>query len=138
MITTRNVKIEDYKFINKWWNEWGESNPPRLRDLPNDGLGGVIVEKNGKPICVNYIYLTNSSVAYLANAVSNPNYKSKDRFEIIKILLEECERRVITLGYSILWMYTVDNGVMKRCKESGFHIVKEKQNLITKIYGKNR
>ena len=132
-ITTRTIVIEDYEFINKWWIEHGEKSPPKLTDLPDKGLGGVIVEKNGKPICVNYLYLTNSSMCYLANATSNPNYKGKDRFDIIQILLDECVRRAHALGCSFIWCTSTERGVLERCKKSGFHVVEPKENIIIKV-----
>jgi len=131
MITTRSITIEDYEFINKWWIEWGENHAPSLGDLPNRGLGGVIVEKDNKPIAANYIYLTNSNMAYLANAISNPNYKSKDRLEIIQVLLNECVRRAESLGCTFIWCTSSEKGVVKRCEKAGF-VTTEKQNIIIK------
>ena len=132
MITTRSIVIEDYKFINEWWIGWGENHAPSLGDLPNRGLSGVIVEKDNKPIAANYIYLTNSNMAYLANAISDPSYKSKDRLEIIQVLLNECVRRAEALGCTFVWCTSNEKGVIKRCKDAGF-VVSEKQNIITKI-----
>ena len=131
MITTRSIVIEDYKFINEWWIGWGENHAPSLGDLPNRGLSGVIVEKDNKPIAANYIYLTNSNMAYLANAISDPSYKSKDRLEIIQVLLNECVRRAEALGCTFVWCTSNEKGVIKRCKKAGF-VIGEEQNIIIK------
>ncbi|MAN60861.1 MAG: hypothetical protein CMI60_02835 [Parvibaculum sp.] len=131
MITVRTVQIKDYEFINKWWLGWGEDSAPKLIDLPNMGLGGVVVEKNNIPIAVNYIYLTNSNMAYLANAISNPNYKGKDRMQIIQVLLDECVRRAKSLGCTFIWCTSNERGVIERCKKSGFVVV-DQQSIIIK------
>ena len=132
MITTRTIEIKDYEFINKWWKGWGEYNSPEFGELPDRGLGGVVVEKDGKPVAVNYIYLTNSSIGYLANAISDPKYKSRDRLKIIQVLLDECVRRAAALGCSFIWCTSNERGVIERCKRSGFVVVEEKQNIIIK------
>ena len=132
-VKVRSIVIEDYEIINKWWKLHGEKCPPKLCDLPDRGLGGVMVEKNGNPVCANYLYLTNSSMGYLANAISNPNYKGKDRFDIIQILLDECVRRAHALGCSFIWCTSTERGVLERCKKSGFHVVEPKENIIIKV-----
>ena len=130
-ITTRTIVIDDYVVINKWWFGWGEKHPPKPTELPNRGLGGVMVEKDGRPIAANYIYLTNSSMAYLANTISDPQYKSKDRIEIIQVLLDECVRRAKALGCTFIWATSDERGVIERCKKAGFD-VERKQNIIIK------
>ena len=131
MITVRTVEIKDYEFINKWWLGWGEDHAPKLIDLPNRGLGGVVVEKDGRPIAVNYIYLTNSNMAYLANAISDPAYKNRDRMQIIQTLLDECVRRAEALGCTFIWCTSNERGVIERCKKSGFAVV-DQQSIIIK------
>ena len=122
MITVRTVKIEDYKFINKWWLGWGEEHSPKLIDLPDRGLGGVVVEKNGKPIAVNYIYLTNSNMAYLANAISDPNYKGRDRLEIGNVLIKECVRIAEAIGCEAVVTTTGNKGLLRRYKAMNWEI----------------
>ena len=127
----RSVKKEDYKYINKWWEALGDE-PPTPSMLPNNGLGGVLVEKNGKPIAVVYLYLTNSSVGYIANAIANPNYKSRDRFELITRLIDECVRRGAAVGCSMVWATSQSKGIIKRCKELNYEVSEKTHHILTK------
>ena len=81
-IKVRNITVEDYYYINKWWIEQGYD-PPGTDILPMNGLGGVIVEKKGKPIAAAYVYLTNSTMGYIDNLISDPKYFGRDRFDNI-------------------------------------------------------
>ena len=129
--TIRTIKEEDYTHINKWWEDHGET-PPELSMLPDRGLGGVIIEKNEKPIAVVYLYLTNSAIGYIANAITNPGYKSRDRFDIIARLIDECVRRAAAVGCSMVWATSLSKGIIKRCKELNYEISEQPHHIITK------
>jgi len=129
--TIRSVKLDDYEYINKWWVSIGDE-PPALSMLPDGGLGGVLVEKNGKPIAVVYLYLTNSSVGYIANAIANPNYKSRDRFELIARLIDECVRRGAAVGCSMVWATSQSKGIIKRCRELNYEVSEQQHHILTK------
>jgi len=129
--TIRSVKLDDYEYINEWWVSIGDE-PPALSMLPDGGLGGVLVEKNGKPIAVVYLYLTNSSVGYIANAIANPNYKSRDRFELIARLIDECVRRGAAVGCSMVWATSQSKGIIKRCRELNYEVSEQQHHILTK------
>ena len=59
----RNVTDEDYRVINSWYKGHGIKVIEK-RFLPENGLGGLILEKD-KPIAVAYIYTTNSKRGYI-------------------------------------------------------------------------
>ena len=130
--TIRSIKIEDYKYINNWWLENGEEEPPSLSMLPDGGLGGVLVEKNGIPIAAMYLYLTNSAVGYIANAIADPKYKSKDRFELITRLIDECVRRGAAVGCSMVWATSQSKGIIKRCRELNYEVSEQQHHILTK------
>ena len=89
-INIRKIELEDYEFINKWWTEQGFV--ALNKDiLPMNGLGGIIIEKD-KPIAAVYLYLTNSKVGYIDNLITDPKYVSKDRFDVILMLMRACEQ----------------------------------------------
>jgi len=129
--TIRSVRLDDYEYINEWWVSIGDE-PPALSMLPDGGLGGVLVEKNGKPIAVVYLYLTNSSVGYIANAIANPNYKSRDRFELITRLIDECVRRGAAVGCSMVWATSQSKGIIKRCRELNYEVSEQQHHILTK------
>tara|TARA_Y100000592_G_C5302614_1_gene236238 strand:- start:25 stop:453 length:429 start_codon:yes stop_codon:yes gene_type:complete len=137
-VKVRKTTREDFALLSIWWMEHGEE-PPLIDQLPDKGLGGFIVEKNNKPIAATYLYLTNSSIAYIANAISDIRYKSKDRFEIIRKLLNACEKQARTYGCDFIFCTSSSKGVIKRCIKSGYNIVDKQHDIIAKtlINGKN-
>ena len=130
--TIRSIKMEDYKDINNWWKAVGEPKPPSMSMLPDGGLGGVILEKKGKAIAAMYLYLTNSAVGYIGNAIADPSYKSKDRFELITKLIHECVRRGAAVGCSMIWATSYSKGIIAKCQELNYEISEEPHHIITK------
>ena len=128
-LTIRKIKLEDYKFINKWWVEQGFK-PVSLEVLPMKGLGGLIIEKD-KPIAAAYLYLTNSKMGYIDNLISNPKYVSKDRFNIILELMAACKKMAEDVGCLDMWAITNNKGILKRCKKLGYKVTETNYGLIT-------
>jgi len=128
-LTIRKIKLEDYKFINKWWVEQGFK-PVSLEVLPMKGLGGLIIEKE-KPIAAAYLYLTNSKMGYIDNLISNPKYVSKDRFNIILELMAACKKMAEDVGCLDTWAITNNKGILKRCKKLGYNVTETNYGLIT-------
>ena len=96
-LVVRNLKKDDYDFIAKWWKWWRWKVIPREM-LPENGLSGLIVEKNGVRIVSGFIYMTNSTTAILDWIVSNPDYREKDRKYAIELLISTTEEFCKELG----------------------------------------
>ncbi len=61
-LNIRKLKESDWDTLCSWWDEWPEwQNPPR-DFLPDNGTGGLMVEKD-VPIVAGFIYYTNSKGA---------------------------------------------------------------------------
>jgi len=138
-INIRKIQLEDYEFIDRWWDEQGFV--PLEKDiLPMNGLGGIIIEKD-KPIAAAYLYLTNSKVGYIDNLITDPKYVSKDRFDIILMLIRACEQMANDVGCLEIWAMTESEGIIQRCKALGYNtsernfarIFSVPSNLIKKI-----
>ena len=117
-ITIRLIKEEDYEFINSWLKAI-KVKPPSRKFLPENGLHGLMACKDDKPIVCLYIYLTNSKMAYSDYMISDPNYKGKDRYNIILELMNQSIGIAWNLGYEDYWFITNDKGMLKRCKAIG-------------------
>ena len=128
-INVRKIELEDYEYINKWWIDQG-FNHLNLEILPMKGLGGLIVEKE-KPIAVAYLYLTNSKMGYIDNLIANPKYISKDRFDIILELIAACAQMAKEVGCLDVWAVTNSKGIIKRCKELNYNILKNNYSIIS-------
>ena len=132
-INVRGIVIEDYEFINQWWLDHGED-PPQLHLLPDNGLGGVIAEigEEKRPIAAAYLYSTNSSLMYVDSGIFNPNYKSRDKFDIGVAVLNECVRKATALGCEVVEVVTCETGLVKRFEKLNWKISKKNFHVITK------
>ena len=115
-INVRQVVKADYEHIDLWHKKREELRPISTL-LPNNGLDGFIVEKNNKPIAVIYLYLTNSKMGYMDFLMSNPDYKEKDRYELIMLLLKYCTQRAIKAGLECVFVTTAIPGLVEKGKE---------------------
>ena len=117
-INIRKIELCDYEFINKWWIQQG-LNTLSKDVLPMNGLGGIIIEKD-KPIAAAYLYITNSKIGYIDNLITDPKYVSKDRFDIILMLIRACAQMAEEVGCLKTWAMTESEGVLQRCKALGY------------------
>ena len=136
-ITTRPIEEEDYIFINQWWKD-SKYNPPPRELLAENGLHGIMICKADKPIACTYLYLTNSKMGYCDYLISNPNYKSRDRFDIITRLMISAIETAYKLGVLDFWFITNNKNMIKRCKELDVHVSKDSFNIIIPVrFNKN-
>jgi hypothetical protein len=117
----RQLKESDWEILSDWWKAWGW--PDMNKDLmPMDGLGGLLVEKDGKPISAGFLYLTNSKVAWTEWIVSDPDYREDDRKESLSILVKGLEDVAITNGYKIILSIGRNKGLLNIHKELGYTV----------------
>ena len=97
---TRKIEASDWKMLVKWWvgHKWV---PPTKDALPDNGLGGLIIEEDGEPQIAGFIYQTNSKGCWLEYIISNPDYK-KDRSILLDTLVMNAEQVAIEMGYKYM------------------------------------
>ena len=94
----RTLTEQDWDTLCNWWEAWPKwVNPPKSF-LPDNGKGGFMVEKEGKPICAGFIYLTNSDAVLLAWIVSDPEYRENDRKDALELLITGAEAACKEIG----------------------------------------
>lgn len=115
----RSLQELDWKTLSKWWEAWGW--PEMSKDLmPLDGLGGLIVEKDSKPIAAGFLYLTNAKVAWTEWIVSDPEYREADRVDALKMIVQGLEDVAINAGYKIILSIGRNKGLLNIHKELGY------------------
>ena len=87
----RKLTEQDYSMLVDWWKWWRWS-PPSKNLLPDNGTGGIIIEKNNIPVVAGFLYFTNSEMVLLEWIVSNPKYKESDRKDAIEMLINVSEQ----------------------------------------------
>ena len=103
-LLARNLRESDWETLVEWWDWWPGWVAPARDFTPENGTGGIMVDKNNIPIVAGFIYETNSKLCYLEWIVSNPKYKNKkDRKEAIELLITKAEEYTKNLGYTYMW-----------------------------------
>ena len=119
MFSSRKLKEEDYDLLVSWWKQWRWTAPPR-DFLPQNGTGGVMIEKDGKQVVAGFIYLTNSAVAWSEFIISNFDYKESDRHEAIKFLISELSRISQDCGAKYVYTVVKNQSLQKLYQEIGY------------------
>ena len=91
-LNIRKLEESDWDTLTKWWKWWPNWTAPTKSFLPNNGTGGLMVEKNKKPIVAGFLYFTNSEAVLLEWIVSNPEYRESDRKDAIELLINTSEQ----------------------------------------------
>ncbi|MGH2666032.1 hypothetical protein [Flavobacterium sp.] len=128
MFKVRNLIDSDYdNFLVGWWKQWRWTPPPR-DFLPQNGTGGVMVEKEGIPIVAGFVYLTNSAVAWSEFIISNFEYKEPDRKQAIKIIIQELSEISRQCGAKYIYTVVKNPSLQKMYEEMGFTNGSQKAN----------
>ena len=61
----RKLEASDWGTLVKWWDSWPEWVAPPKTFLPENGTGGLIVEKDEQPVVAGFLYFTNSQAVLL-------------------------------------------------------------------------
>jgi hypothetical protein len=112
----RVLNDKDYDVLCEWWKWWRFSPPPKDM-LPSNGLGGVMVQKDGVDVCAGFIYKTDSFTCLIEYVVSNPLYKNEDRKKCIEYLINVLTGIGKNYGYKYAFA-TMKNPTMIKSYES--------------------
>ena len=86
----RKLTDNDYELLVSWWKWWRWTPIPK-NFLPDNGTGGIMIEKDNIPVIAGFIYYTNSDAVVVEWIISNPEYKNKDRKQAVEVLLNTIE-----------------------------------------------
>ena len=102
----RSFNDKDHVTVFKWWDWWwGEDKGIEREILPHNDYC-YMIEKNNTPVAAGFLYTDkNAPIGYLTFVVSNPEYKEKDRRDLIKILIQNVEKEAEKIG--IMQLFTV-------------------------------
>lgn len=130
-LESRQLKESDWETLQSWWKAWGW--PEMSKDLlPLNGLGGLIIEKEGKPIASGFLYLTNAKVAWTEWVVSDPEYREHDRVDALKLVVEGLEKVAIQAGCTIILSIGRSKGLLNIHKELGYTVDEDPSYEISK------
>jgi hypothetical protein len=128
----RKLKESDWDTLVKWWDTWPEWTNPTKSFLPENGTGGLIVEKDKQPIVAGFLYFTNSQAVLLEWIVSNPEYRDTDRQEAIELLINMAEEICKKQGQVHMFSIGRNKSLIKTHKKLGWKVDKKPSYEIVK------
>ena len=129
---TRKLKESDWDTLVAWWDTWPEWTTPAKDFLPENGTGGLMVEKNGIPIVAGFIYETNSAGVLFEWVVSNPDYREKDRQDAIEKLINDAETKIKEMGYKHIFSIGRSKRLIDTHKKLGWFVDDKSSHEIIK------
>ena len=130
-LIARNLREDDWDTLVTWWKWWRWAVLPK-DFLPDNGTGGIMVEKDGECIVAGFLYKTNSNVIILEWIVSNPDYKKKDRKEAIELLIIEAEKKTKKLGCKYMFSICKNKHLIDAHQKLGWTVDNKHSYEITK------
>ena len=115
-LTERPYSDEDYVLGSGWWEDNGRPH------LPQESLSnlGLVIEQNGIPVAMGWIYLTNSSWAQLGPWVTDPKISRKVKTAALVRMMIVSEEIVRLRGYKMIQMITDQPTAVKLAQACGW------------------
>jgi hypothetical protein len=131
-LITRVLNENDWDTLCKWWEAWPKwVNPPKSF-LPDNGTGGLMVEKNNKPIMAGFLYFTNSDAVLLEWIVSDPEYREKDRKQALELLITAAEGACKNLNKKHMFSIGRNKHLIETHKKLGWGVDENPSYELTK------
>jgi hypothetical protein len=132
-LNIRKLQESDWDTLVDLWKMWPDWQAhPTQSILPENGTGGLIVEKNGKPIIAGFIYTTNSKIGCMEWIVSNADYREDDRKEATSLLISGLEHVAKISGCEAVISIGKNKSLMNIHESLGYTIDKTPSYEISK------
>jgi hypothetical protein len=120
-LTIRALSESDYQgILVGWWNDWGWT-PPAVDFLPQGGTGGLMVMDGEEPVCAGFLYVTNSSVAWVDWIVSSKTYRKKpQRKQALDLLINSLTDIGGDTGHKYIYALIKHPGLIETYENLGF------------------
>jgi len=132
-LKTRQLKDSDWETLTAWWDSWPEWVNPVKDFLPDNGNGGIMVEKNNKPIVAGFLYFTNSKAVLLEWIISDPNYRDEDRKKAIELLILTAEKVCKDADKKYMFSIGRNKSLINMHKKIGWKVDKKQSHELLKI-----
>ena len=121
ILNARKLTDEDYSCLVDWWKWWRW---PAISQnfLPDNGTGGIMIEKDNTPIVAGFIYYTNSDAVFVEWIISNPQYRDEDRKEAIEMLLKTIEAICKEQGKKYMFSIGRNQNLINTHKKLGWDV----------------
>lgn len=131
-LKARQLKDSDWETLTAWWDSWPDWVSPSKDFLPDNGTGGLMIQKNNKPIVAGFLYFTNSKSVLLEWIISDPNYKDTDRQEAVELLIKTAEKVCKDAGKKYMFSIGRNKNLIKLHEKIGWNVDKKASYEIVK------
>ena len=119
-LKARKLTNEDYDILVEWWKSWPNWEPLSKDLLPENGTGGIMIEREGEPLIAGFLYATNSNICWMEWIVSNP--KQKDKSEAISLLISSLEKWGKDAGFKVVLSIGRSKNLINEHKKLGYTV----------------
>lgn len=107
--------VRHYAKLSSWWKARGDT------CLPADVLPptGAVVTRDGKPVAMCLVWLTNASAAHVAFPIVAPELSPIISFKAVTLAVEECIGIARTAGCKFIWATAENRGVDRIFQRAG-------------------
>ncbi len=119
-LTKRRLQHDDYETIVKWWESWPDWVPLARNLLPENGTGGIMIERDGNPIVAGFLYGTNSKISWMEWIVGNPEERNKS--EAIELLISSLEEWAVEGGFEVILSIGRSKSLIDKHKKLGYTV----------------
>ena len=119
-LSKRRLQHDDYDTIVKWWESWPDWEPLARNLLPENGTGGIMIERDGAPIVAGFLYGTNSKISWMEWIVGNPEERNKS--EAIELLISSLEEWAVEGGFEVILSIGRSKSLIDKHKKLGYTV----------------
>ena len=109
---------EDYATICDWWDGHGHARVA-YEALPQ--TGALAIDSKDQPVAASFLYLTNTSLAYLAWTVSNPDIRPRQVHSGITEVIAHLVELAYQLDFQTVVSTSNSRGLSRILKKSGMN-----------------
>ncbi len=134
-LKVRRIIESDWEYLNEWWKGYPGWNDGIDRDMmPENGLGGFIVDKDRYPIAALWLHMANSKTAIANPFVANPEYQDTDRQEALDLLLQFTTKFAQDMGMRYVWSFTGFEGQKDAFERNGYDVTPHAFEMVKHLY----
>lgn len=117
----RRLHEDDWKFLPSWWQAYGQEVPERSF-LPNNGLGGFIIESqpDRTPIAAHFLWTTNSDTCIPAVLISDRFYRDTNKQLALQKLIDFTVDFGFELGNKFAFSWAKPEILLEKYEKTGF------------------
>jgi len=123
-LNVRNLTDKDYPTLVQWWKDWGWDPVPKDM-LPDNGIGGVMIQQNNEPIIAGFLYWSNSNVVWFDWIISNKQSSRMTRAKALIYLINTVEEMVQQAGKKYIITVSDNKSLISTLKKKYWYVDKD-------------